>query len=193
MIKRLAAILTGFSLLICSAGCDKTSNTQQNDFETIRNEYVNSPGVKAECQILSNLNERTLEYVISYAYNKESGGKIEIISPEEISGISADIEQDTYTLNYNGTSLETAMPDRKGLTPADVIPYLISDIQKAYPTQTWKENGKNAVRFEQTTDYGMVSKEAYFDEKTNTLSNAEIFLDGQKLLSCTFSKFEFAQ
>lgn len=191
--KRLAAFTLAVCLLLSVSGCKKISKNSEGDLNTIQKQYESCAGLQTNAHIVSNLDERTLEYDIKYEYNKESGGRITIISPEELAGITAAVDGDSFTLHYEDTALETAMPDRKGLTPADAVPYLLSDIKKAYPTEIWRENGKIAVHFEQTTDDGAVSKEVYFDEKTGALCDAELYLDGKKLLGCTFSEFQFQQ
>ena len=92
------------------------------------------------------------------------------------------------------TVLETAMPNITGMTPVDMIPVLLSDISTNYPYSiaTESENGQNLIHisFEQELDNNKLQRDCWIDSEAR-LVRAEHYLNGNRLLTCTFSDFSF--
>lgn len=186
MAKRIALLAAGlFFLTACG-------NTQSPELQTeaLQQRFAEYTSLTTKAHIVSDLDERTLAYDVLYEWNKDGAGKITILSPDEVAGIEASIQGDNYTLVYEGTELETGMPDRKGVTPADVLPCLMKEIGTAIPVRYWEEEGKTALRMEHETDGVEIAKEIYFDKQTGSPENAELFVNGVRVLGLTFTEFK---
>lgn len=75
---------------------------------------------------------------------------------------------------------------KKGLTPADVTTYLLHDLQTKEPKQVWQENGRIALRYEDTSEEGNVVKEVYLHPDSFALAEAHIYNNnGKQIMDCT--------
>ncbi len=156
----------------------------------VRQHYQDAQSIETVAAITSDLGEETRGYQIGYSYQKQEEGSsavMTVLEPESIAGITAEVSGDSFTFSYGETELETAMPDRKGLTPADVTTYLLRDLMQETPKQVWKEENLLALRYEQQTEEGTVMKEVYLNPQTDALSEARIYQNGKQCLRCTFS------
>lgn len=174
--------------LFLLTGCSAVKNPE-DIAASVKDVYAAASAVETVVTITSDLNEETMTYQIGYNYEKQedtSSAVMTVLAPESIAGITATITGEDFTFSYDGTELETAMPDRKGLTPADVMTYLLYDLMHTVPEQVWMEGDLLALRFEQTTEECTAVKEVYLNPDTGTLSEARIYSDGKQIMRCTF-------
>ena len=112
------------------------------DGEAVRAHFDALSGFEAHLKILSDLKQSVLEYEMDYVYNKEDVDSFTITAPESLAGIGGTIageDSASITLQYDGLSLDDAMPQRTGLTPADAMFCLLDDLRKGEPVQIWSE------------------------------------------------------
>lgn len=169
-------------------GCSAVKNPEEIA-ASVRDVYAGASSIETVVQITSDLNEERMTYQIGYDYEKKedtAAAVMTVLAPESIAGITAEITGETFTFVYDGTELETAMPDRKGLTPADVTTYLLYDLMNTVPQQVWMEDELLALRFEQVTEECTAVKEVYLNPQTGALSRARIYCDGKQIMQCTF-------
>ena len=170
-------------------GCSAVKNPEEIA-ASVRDVYAAASSIETVADITSDLNEETMTYQIGYDYEKMEGtatAVMTVLAPESIAGIQAEVPGEDVTFSYDGTELETAMPDRKGLTPADVTTYLLYDLMNTVPEQVWMEGELLALRFEEVTDECTAVKEVYLNAETGALSEARIYCDGKQIMRCTFA------
>lgn len=171
------------------AGCSAVKNPEEIA-ASVRDVYAAASSIETVADITSDLNEETMTYQIGYDYEKKedtASAVMTVLAPESIAGITAGVTGEDFTFSYDGTELETAMPDRKGLTPADVITYLLYDLMNTVPEQVWMEGELLALRFEEVTEECTAVKEVYLNAETGALSEARIYCDGKQIMRCTFA------
>lgn len=184
----LRRILCAICAVILLCGCSAVRSPEEAA-ASVRDVYAGASAIELVTNITSNLNEETLEYQIKYSYKKQeenASAVMTVLAPESIAGITAAITGDDFTFSYDGTELETAMPDRKGLTPVDVTTYLLYDLMNCVPEQVWSEGELLGMRYESSSDEGTVVKEVYLQPDSGTLSEARIYYNGNQILQCTF-------
>lgn len=173
-------------LLLC--GCSAVRSPEQTA-AAVCDVYTAASDIEIVTAITSNLNEETVEYQIGYSYQKQedtASAVMTVLAPESIAGITAEISGDDFTFSYEDTTLETAMPDQKGLTPVDVTTYLLYDLMHSVPKQVWQEGELLALRYESKTEEGNVVKEVYLHPNSCALAEARIYNNGNQILRCTF-------
>lgn len=169
--------------LLC--GCSAVSNPEQLAAST-REAYDSAQTIELVSNITAYLNEYTMDYQIQYSYDKSTQtGELEIQKPASVAGIRASVQGEDFVFSYEDAELETAMPDKKGLTPADVTTYLLDDLQTKEPKQVWQENGRIAIRYEDTSEEGTVVKEVYLHPDSFALTEAHIYNNGKQIMDCT--------
>ena len=188
MFRRVLGTALLILLLLC--GCSAVSHPEDKA-AAVKAAYESAANIELVTDIASNLDEETMSYRIGYAYHKQDNGnataQMTVLAPESIAGIQAEITGEDFLFTYEGTELETAMPDRKGLTPADVTTYLLYDLMNTVPEQVWMEGELLALRFEEVTDECTAVKEVYLNAETGALSEARIYCDGKQIMRCTFA------
>lgn len=177
-----------FILLLC--GCSTVSHPEDKAAD-VKEMYVAANDIQLETDIISNLDEETISYRIGYAYHKQDNGnataQMTVLAPESIAGIEAQITGEDFLFTYEGTELETAMPDRKGLTPADVTTYLLYTLMHEVPQQVWTEENLLVLRYETKEEAGTVVRDVYLQLDSYALKGAHIYNNGQQILSCNVS------
>ncbi len=185
MFRRCFCVVATVFLL---TGCSAVKNPEEIA-ASVKDVYASASSIETVANVTSDLNEERMTYQIGYDYqtkNDTTTAVMTVLAPESIAGITAEVTGEDFTFSYDGTELETAMPDRKGLTPADVITYLLYDLMNTVPEQVWMEGELLALRFEEVTDECTAVKEVYLHEQTGALSEARIYCDGKQIMRCTF-------
>ena len=185
MFRRLICVLSA-ALLLC--GCSAVRSPEETA-AAVRDRYASAEQIEIVTDITSNLHEETVTYTIGYSYQKQedaAAAEMTVLAPESIAGIKAEISGEEFTFSYEDTALETAMPDRKGLTPADVVTYVLYDLMHSTPEQVWQEGDLLALRYESKTEEGAVVKEVFLHPDSCGLAEARIYNNGNQILHCAF-------
>ena len=162
--------------------------------EDVRTHFETLNGFEADVKILSDLGESTLEYTVHYQYNKEDVDSFSITAPESLSGIGGTIageESGAFSLQYDGLSLDDAMPQRTGLTPADGLFCLLCDLRTAEPQQQWTEtvSGEKMVVLRYAQETGQIEKQVWLTRDGLRPVCAELYADGERVLTLTLSGY----
>ena len=188
MFRRMLGTALLILLLLC--GCSAVSHPEDKA-AAVKEAYETAADIELVTDITSNLDEETMSYRIGYAYHKQDSGnataQMTVLAPESIAGITADITGEDFRFTYEGTELETAMPDRKGLTPADVTTYLLYDLMHQVPQQVWMEEDLLVLRYETREEAGIVVRDVSIQPDSYVLKAAHIYNNGEQILSCSFS------
>ena len=188
MFRRMLGTALLILLLLC--GCSAVSHPEDKA-AAVKEAYETASDIELVTDITSNLDEETMSYRIGYAYHKQDSGnataQMTVLAPESIAGITADITGEDFRFTYEGTELETAMPDRKGLTPADVTTYLLYDLMHQLPQQVWMEEDLLVLRYETREEAGIVVRDVSIQPDSYALKAAYIYNNGEQILSCSFS------
>ena len=174
--------------LVLLTGCSAVKNPEKLA-ASVRDVYAAAPSVELVADITSDLDEETMTYRIGYTQEQDEQGVsavMTVLAPASIAGISAEITGEDFVFSYEDAELETAMPDRKGLTPADVLTYLLYDLRNTVPAQVWKEGDWLALRYEAVTEAYTAVKEVYLHAQTGALHEARIYCDGKQIMRCAF-------
>lgn len=174
-----------FAVLCLLTACGKP----EGDAESVRMHFDEIAGFEARVKILSDLEDSVLEYEIDYVYNREDKDIFTIAAPEMLAGIGGTIageDSGTFSLQYDDMMLDDIMPQRTGLTPADALFCLLSDMRSKKPTQQWTEmvSGKKLLvfRYEENGADGKVEKQVWLTENGQQPVCAEIYADGDRVL-----------
>lgn len=168
------------------SAADKGLQTQQH-WETL-------DSAQFETKIVSNLEQSTLEYTLEYCYNKEDSDVFTITEPEALRGIQATIaggDTAAITLQYDGTELDAPGPTRAGVTPADVVPYLLRSLRSGSPAEAWEERADSesyeVLKFISESDEGTVTQQIWLRDSIPV--RAEVYADGTLALTLTFANW----
>ena len=162
----------------------------------MRKHFSALPRAQMSVKILSNLGESALEYQVEYEYNKGDNDILTVTAPESLSGVRLTISGDTpggFTLQYADAVLDFQMDGPAGMTPADAIAALFSDLAEGEPTETAAEtlDGVRAVslKYETMDKSPALAKTVWLRASDCAPVCAELYQDGEKKLSLFFQEY----
>ena len=91
------AIFITLFLISCSADADTATHIS----ETLR--AVSS--AKYLVHTTANFDDREVPFTLEYSYRRDGDDRVEVIAPEDVSGISFSVRGDTATLMFDGARL----------------------------------------------------------------------------------------
>lgn len=134
-----------------------------------------------------------MEYRLAAEWDEE-GSAVQVLSPEEIAGIRCRITENGARLEYDGVELETLLPNLPGFTPADCLDGLLDALAGAAPSEWgWEKKGEReclALTFEMETGGYQAVKRVWLDRQTLAPVQAEWYLDGNQMMSASFTEFQ---
>lgn len=165
------------ALLLCCfiiTGCGRAES-----FESITGRYAGK-SVSCTARLIAP-GEYGGEFTVSF---KSDGGRdeAEILSPETVAGVKAEIQDGGALLSYAGKSLETPHAAYRETAPVSCLSAVFESIRSGAPA-VWSKN-------ERRLDYvkGDVTQTLYFDEE-GALSAAEVLLNGEMVLKIEVTSF----
>jgi len=147
----------------------------------VREKYEAMPELSLKALVRVDFGDRILDFSVNYTCDPEGKGRIEVISPESIAGIEAEVG-DAHSLTYQGTTLELGALAGTGLSPMECLPLMVSDWSLGYLTGAFRE--KQGTRNVLTLTYRsrrqvtVFEHTAYFDPDTLAPISGELYIDG---------------
>ncbi len=179
-------------ILAAASGCGRG----KADSESIKTHFEELDGFTAQVKILSDIEQSVLEYGMKYVYNKDGNDTFTITAPESLEGVSGTIAgsgTDGFSLQYDGMSLDDAVPRRPGLTPSDGFFALLADLRNQEPSQVWTENAAGetltALRYESDVNGVKVEKQVWLSQELQPVC-AELFADGDRVLTIQVTGYQ---
>lgn len=129
-------------LLLSGCGSSSAIKNAYREFSAALSETESlyfTAAVRAEYE------HKTARFTLEYAED-ESGGTVTVLAPELIAGVSAHIEPDSTSLQYDGIMLDTGDLDDFGLSPMSSLPMLIQSLKGGYLDSFWEEDGKTVYQ-----------------------------------------------
>ncbi len=192
MIRRfLLPVLMIFAMLLSLFGCGADSAAKN----AVSDKLQSINGADITANVTATYPDRVAEYKLTYNYAKDGDGKVTVISPESISGISVTISQGSCELSFDGLRLETGELDKSGLSPLSSLPCLMSawvggNVAEAANSS---HDGESAVLIisRHTEDNISLEYRTWFENGGQTPLYAEIYSDGNRVIQCEFERTEY--
>ena len=134
--KRAVLIALMISLtLFC--GCSKSTKYEEK-FTNWKADYLAAGEHQIEAVVTASDADKVCEYTLLYTQNAE-GETVEVLSPELIASIKAQIGEKEVSLSYDGAMLETGSTLSKNFSPLMALPTLVKMIEEGHVENTWSE------------------------------------------------------
>ena len=160
-----------FILLLC--GC-----SSKTSFEDILRHYLDMTQYTGVYKYETDFGG-VFEYVCQYEYT-DGNGRLTVISPEEIAGITALSDSTGDSLEFEDVSLNTYLPDSREASPVSAIHHLISDIRTKRPALITETEV-----LELTYESGDYTKIVTLSKEDYAILSCEIFYLGDRILYIT--------
>lgn len=164
-----------------------------NDMVTrLQQQYAAVESATMEADIVCHYDEEVREYTLLCAYSPERS-TVTVLRPENLAGISAQVENGMLTLSYDDISLDAGTYSAAAVSPVVALPKLMEAAAWGYPGEQSEETlGERAcIRLGcDLSDEPGTMYTTWFDRETMLPLRSEITVDGTLLFEITWSRFE---
>lgn len=135
---------------------------------------------EAEClsftaNLRAEYEQKTARFTLSY-YEDADGGKVMVLAPQLIAGVTARIQPGSTSLEYDGVCLGTGELDDFGLSPMSALPMLVQALRDGGMNSGWTESGSTVLELQSTDELRCT---VWFDAATMVPRQAELSSDGR--------------
>ncbi len=118
---------------------------------------------------------KTARFTLLYEENAE-GGRVTVMAPELIRGVSARVSPGSSTLEYDSVVLDTGSLDSFGLSPLSSLPAMLRAMRIGHVDSVWEEDGKTVVQLVPDDELRCC---VWFEKETMRPLRAELITDGR--------------
>lgn len=181
----LSVLMTAVLLL---GGCGETAALQEG-FEASVQRRAGAGTVAFTADVTAELTDSVFECSLSCS---RSGGEtvVEVLAPEELSGIKARIKQGKTELEYDSLILAIEDAQAGETSPLEAMPMLMDALTQGYARSIWSESeGERELAvaevFLTDTDYALL----WMEGESFTPCNMELVSGGRAVVKCKITSF----
>lgn len=177
-------------LMLLLTACGSAEET--NRVTQLQQQYAAVESATMEAEVICHYGDEVRMYSLLCAYTPEKS-TITVLSPENLAGISAQVENGTLTLRYDDISLDAGTYSAAAVSPVMALPKLMEAAAWGYPAQQSEETLGERVCIRLGCDLSGESGTVYttwFDQETLLPLRSEICMDGALLFEIRWSRFE---
>ena len=169
-------------LLLCSC----SGQSPEDRGKRIQEEYAGLDSITVTAKVTADYGDKVYDFRLKYTGSEEEG-RVEILSPEAVKGLAVKIASGGRQLVFDGAELSLGSLTPEGLSPVDCLPVMIGQWKDGYISGSVSERlyGKDtaAVTFDMAENEYLIT---WFEDGTWLPVRAEMFFDGDMVLSCEF-------
>lgn len=176
-------------LIACSAG------EEENVVTVLQQQYAAVEAATMEAEVVCHYGDEVRTYTLLCAYTPETS-TVTVLSPENLAGISAQVNNGTLTLRYDDISLDAGTYSAAAVSPVVALPKLMEAAAWGYPAQQSEETLGERLCIRLGCDLSDEPGTMYtiwFDKETLLPLRSEISADGALLFEISWLRFEVTQ
>ena len=164
-------LLALLCLLLAACGKSRGEETVRN-FAARLNE---APALSFTAGVRAEYEKKTARFTLRYEED-ETGGRVTVLAPELIQGVTAHVSPGSTTLEYDTVVLDTGSLDALGLSPLSSLPVMVRAMRVGHIDSVWEEDGKTVCQFEPDDQLRCT---VWFDKGDMRPLRAELMTDGR--------------
>ena len=180
------ALTLMFLLTACGGGEENNVVTQ------LQQQYAAVGSATMEAEIVCHYDDEVRKYTLLCAYSPEKS-TVTVLSPKNLSGITAQVENGTLTLSYDDISLDAGTYSAAAVSPVVALPKLMEAAAWGYPAEQSEEmlGERTCIRLGcDLSDEPGTLYTTWFDAQSLLPLRSEIAVDGTLLFEIAWSRFE---
>ena len=156
----------------------------------IRGEYMAMTAYSLQAKVNADYGQRVYDFTLSVTSDGEETTVV-IQEPEMLAGVTARMDGDEGTLEYEDLSLETGFLDGESLSPVSALPTLVEAARTQYIDRCTLADGVLEVHCADPEEDAGTGREVtlWFDAQTHALTGGEIRQDGRRVITCEITEF----
>jgi outer membrane lipoprotein-sorting protein len=177
--------------LIFAASCSGQVKPEKLEAE-IKDVFRGADSVETTADITADYGSGVFSFSVRYTGSADMGA-VEILAPESIAGITAEVTFPECYLEYDGLSLEAGTLTGDGLSPVQALPILLGQWTDGYAELGSFErlDGVDALALE-TRITEVSSQKTWFDAETLLPMRSEIYGDGRMVVVCEIESIQIS-
>lgn len=122
--RKLAFLVLAISLVLCGCGNVRTGEEMMKDFSE---KTALADSIELQAEISADVGGKDFDFTVLYTKNAQEE-RVEILSPEELAGVAAVIQNGGASLHYDGLILAVGSITQNGVSPMNVLTLAIGAI-----------------------------------------------------------------
>jgi len=171
MKKTLLPMLLCMLLLLSACGRSRG----EDEFKAFSERLNRTEKLSFTADVRAEYEHKTARFTLSYEEDAE-GGRVTVLAPELIRGVSARVLPGSATLEYDSVVLDTGSLDSFGLSPLSSLPAMLRAMRTGHADSFWEEDGKRVVTLIPDDE---LRCSVWFDKGTMIPLRAELVTDGR--------------
>ena len=169
--------------------------TAEEEARQIRTAFLAANSCTGTTEVTVDYGQRVYEFGLDFTWVRDGETVLTLTAPSDLAGLTARIAQGQSRLEFDGISLDTGELTGEGLAPLELVPTLMDWVQMGFMAQCAYETlGETPVLRIQFRDPDMQAGTgtectAWFTRTDHALLRAELFWNGELVLSGDFSNF----
>ena len=164
-------LLALLCLLLAACGKSRGEETVRN-FAARLNE---APALSFTAGVRAEYEKKTARFTLRYEED-ETGGRVTVLAPELIQGVTAHVSPGSTTLEYDTVVLDTGSLDSLGLSPLSSLPAAVRAMRLGHIDSVWEEDGRRVAQFEPDDQLRCT---VWFEKDGMRPVRAELMTDGR--------------
>ena len=155
-------------------------------------QYAALSGADMEAEITCHYEDEVRSYTMRCAYTPESS-TVTVLSPANLSGISATVADGTLQLSYEDVSLDAGSYSAAAISPVAALPNLMEAASSGYVTEKGEEQlgERSCLRLAcDLKEEDGILYATWFDQETLLPLRSEITVNGELVFEVAWSSFE---
>lgn len=169
-------------------GCGETEKLERQ-LESFRAEVAQAENLSFLAHVSAEMETTQFECVLRVVRQGEKT-TIEVVEPELIAGISAEISGDDAAIIYDGMILSLGSAMENAVSPIAAMPQIIDAVTKGHVTSIWTEQeGEREIVAAQTYLSDVSYMLLWFEKDSMTPIYAELVVEGAVVVKCKIEDF----
>jgi len=179
-------------LLLLLTACGGGEKKEEDLTAQLQAQYAAVASATMEADVTCHYDGEVREYTLLCAYTPQAS-TVTVLSPANLAGISATVEDGMLSLSYDGISLDAGSCSAAAISPVAALPKLMEAAAKGYPSEQSEEavGERTCLRLacDLENDEGILYT-TWFDQETLLPLQSEISAGGTLVFEVAWNKFE---
>ena len=183
------------TLLLLLAACGGGAG-EETEAVDLRDRYHDMGGCTMEASVSCEQEGLAWEASLRCEYVPDGECTIEVLSPEELAGVKAVLEESEWRLEYEGDALNAGFLSREEISPMACLPRLMNALRDGWLLEENQEIWNEIPCLRLTVDQsgaqdGKILSTLWLRLDDGTPLRGEIAVDGEIILTADFTSFAF--
>ena len=181
--------------LVLLSGCGGGSGAEEPQAAAL-DQFRTMTGAESDISVSCTWNGELRDYMLHCVYTPEGESTVEVVQPEELAGIKAVLDGETFQLAYEDICLDAGALSDEALSPAACGPRLLDALRTGWMLEENKEDWGETACLRVTVDTtgsggGKILWTAWLDQQTYAPVHGEIAVGDEILFQLEFTNFTF--